>query len=80
MELTPINVESYSGYKTDEYPKCFYLNYTRYDIQEITDRWYQAESNPDWPVSDYFKIITIAGNQYLIKHDLERDEWFLVID
>jgi hypothetical protein len=77
MELIPIKVESYSGYKADEYPKCFYRNSERFEIQEITDRWYQGDSNPAWPVSDYFKVLTTSGSQYIIKHDHESDEWYL---
>jgi len=79
MVLTPVKVESYSGYKADEYPKYFYWNSTRYEIQEITDRWYQSEPNPEWSVSDYFRIVAMDGTQYLLKHDLEKDEWFLCL-
>jgi hypothetical protein len=77
MELFPVEVESHSGYKSDEYPKCFYWNLVKYDIQEIIDRWYQRENTPEWPVSDYFRIMSTSGEQFLLKHDLERDEWFL---
>lgn len=61
IELIPINVECHSGYKADEYPKCFYWNNEKYDIQEIVDRWYQGERDPEWPVSNYFKVDTTRG-------------------
>ena len=77
MNLIPIKVESWSGYKADEYPKCFYLDNIRYEIIEITDRWYQGYSAPQTQASDYFKVKTEGGNQYLLKHDLEMDGWFL---
>ena len=77
IELIPIKVECYSGYKADEYPKCFYWNNTKFEIQDITDRWYQSKSTPEWPVSDYFKVVVTVGTQYIIKHDLESDEWQL---
>jgi hypothetical protein len=76
-ELIPIKVECHSGYKADEYPKCFYLNNERYDIQAITDRWYQGDTDPEFPVSDYFKVATAGGDQYIIKHEVERDRWYL---
>jgi len=77
MDLIPVKVESYSGYKADEYPTCFYWNKERFEIREITDRWYQSDSIPAWPVSDYFSVLTTSGSQYIIKHDHESDEWYL---
>ena len=77
MKLIQIKVESHSGYKADEYPKCFYLYDLKYEIQEISDRWYQGDNNPEWPLSDYFRVKTTEGEQYLIKHDLEKDKWYL---
>lgn len=79
IELVPINVESYSGYKADEYPKCFYWNNNKFEIKEIIDRWYQLETNPGAPASDYFKVETTSGIQYLIKHDPESDQWHLCL-
>jgi len=76
-EYIPIQVECHSGYKADEYPKCFYLNDDRFEIQEITDRWYQGELNPEYPVSNYFKVETDCGKQFILKHDLESDQWYL---
>lgn len=77
VELIPIKVECYSGYKADEFPKCFYWNNGRFEIEEITDRWYQGETNPEWPVSNYFKVGTSFGMKYILKHDLESDGWYL---
>ena len=77
IELIPIEVECHSGYKADEYPKCFYWNNTRFEIQQVTDCWYQGESNPELPASDYFKVSTTLGEQLIIKHDLESDKWYL---
>ena len=39
----PIEVECHSGYKADEYPKCFYLDDEKFEIKEISDRWYQGD-------------------------------------
>jgi hypothetical protein len=76
-EMIPIEVECHSGYKADEYPTCFYWNEERYDILEITDRWYQGERDPAWPVSNYFKVDTGSGGPFIIKHELGKDRWFL---
>lgn len=77
IELIPIKAECYSGYEVDEYPKSFYWNNNRFEILAITDRWYQGDSNPEWPVSNYFKVVSASGTSYIIKHDLESDEWHL---
>jgi hypothetical protein len=77
MEYIPVKVESYSGYKSDEYPIRFYRDNNKYEILEIIDRWYQSDSSPEWPISNYFKIATLSGSQYILKHDLKSDEWYL---
>jgi len=79
MKLVPIKVECHSGYKADEYPVCFYLEYIKYAIEEISDRWYQADPSPDLPVADYFKVCTGSNREFLIRHELESDQWYLVI-
>lgn len=76
-ELIPINVESYSGYKADEYPMCFYWNNDRHEITGILDQWYQGERDPTVPVSDYFRVETSGGETYILKHDLSADTWYL---
>ena len=75
--MIPVRVECHSGYRADEYPTCFYRNRERYEVLEITDRWYQAESTPGWSAAVYFKVDTDRGGPHILKHDLERDEWYL---
>ena len=77
MKLIPIEVECHSGYKADEYPKSFILDNQKFDVHEITDRWYQAHSDPEYPASDYFKVDTTVGLQFILKHDLETDRWYV---
>jgi len=77
FKLIPIKVECHSGYKADEYPKCLYFDNIKLEVQEVTDRWYQGDRDPEYPVSNYFKVKTTDGDQYIIKHDLESDTWYL---
>ncbi len=77
MRLTPIQVECYAGAKADETPRRFTLDGRTIEVSEVVDRWYQVESMPEWPRADYFKVRAADGQQYLLKHDLESDEWFL---
>ncbi len=76
MRLTPIQVECYAGGKADEAPRRFTWEERTLEVGEVLDRWYQVESKPEWPRADYFKVRAEDG-QYLLKHDLESDEWFL---
>jgi len=43
----------------------------------IGGRWYQIESKPEWPRAHYFRVHAANAREYLLKHDLETDEWFL---
>ena len=76
-ELIPIKVECHSGYRADEYPLCFYMDNERFEIREIVDRWYQGDSNPEWPVSNYFKVETDRGWSCILRHVVEEDRWYL---
>jgi len=77
--LIPIKVECHSGYKADEYPECFYRDEIKFEITEITDRWYQGDRNPEYPISNYFKVRTNTGQQFIIKHELADDKWYLYL-
>ncbi len=77
MRLTPIEVESYAGAKADETPRRFNVEGRTIGVDEVLDRWYQVESKPKWPRADYFRVGALDQREYLLKHDLEADEWFL---
>ena len=77
MKLVAIQVECYAGAKADETPRRFTVEGHDVQIAEVLDRWYQVESKPEWPQADYFKVRATNDREYLLKHDLESDEWFL---
>lgn len=77
MELTPIDVECYAGHKADEMPLRFSLGGIWIECEDVVDRCYQVDSLPEWPRADYFKVLGSDGRQYLLKHDLESDSWYL---
>ena len=77
MKLTPIRVECYAGTKADETPLRFVWEGLTFEVGEVLDRWHQVESKPEWPRADYFKVRALDDREYLLKHDLECDEWFL---
>jgi hypothetical protein len=72
MEMaTHITVQTYSGYKGDERPVSFSRAGRTLLVQEIVDRWYDLDHN-------CFKVLTDDGRSYLLRHDLNDDEWELV--
>ncbi len=77
MRLLPIQVECCAGAKAEETPRRFMWGEHTIEVGEVLDRWYQVESKPEWPRADYFKVRAEAAREYLLKHDLESDEWFL---
>jgi len=77
MQLISVQVECYAGAKADETPRRFILDGYTVEVAEVLDRWYQVESLPEWPRADYFKVCAADQREYLLKHDLESDEWYL---
>lgn len=77
MQLIPIQVECYAGNKADETPRRFTSEGQTIEVEEVLDRWHQVESKPEWPRADYFKVRAADRREYLLKHDLESDQWFL---
>ena len=75
--MVPIQVECYAGHKADETPRRLQWQDQWIEVEEVLDRWQHVESRPEWPRADYFKVRGADRCEYLLKHDLEVDEWFL---
>lgn len=67
----PIRVLTYSGYKADERPTSFLWGERTFQVKEVVDRWYDMDHN-------CFKVLTDDGNIYLLRHDMNSDQWELV--
>jgi hypothetical protein len=78
MHLNPIKVQCHSGYKADEYPVSFILDGEEFPVSGIIDRWYQGDRDPKTPVADYFKVIVASGRQFLLKHEIIEDVWYMI--
>lgn len=78
-DLFLVKVECYSGYKADEYPKRFFLDDLQFEVEEVLDRWYQGDLNPEFPAADYFKVLTSDKKTYILKHETKSDRWYLWI-
>jgi hypothetical protein len=70
-----VQVECYSGYKTNERPAAFTYRERRWEISEILDRWHEGGLKPDAPVVDYFKVKTDDGTVFLLRYTEHSDAW-----
>lgn len=66
-----ITVTCYAGYKADERPTSFKLGERTLVVREIVDRWYDRDYN-------CFKVVVEDGTEYLLRHDMDEDEWDIV--
>ncbi len=75
MTYEPIQVECYSGYRSNERPVAFTFQGRRLDIQEIVDRWYEGSLDATRPAIDYFKVKTDTNQVFLLRYLSLFDSW-----
>ena len=78
MRLMPIQVECHVEPKGAEALRRLCLRKRWLEVREVCDRWYEKGTDPEWPAADYLKVLASDDHTYLIKHDLECNEWFVV--
>ncbi len=67
-----IRVVCYAGYREEETPRRFYLGEQSIDVAEVLDRWLSPDHR-------YFKILSAAGDLYILRHDSREDQWELTL-
>ena len=65
-----VDVQCYAGQRADERPVSFQLGLHKYMVDELLDQWYG-------PNEKFFKVCADDGNLYILRHNLEADEWIL---
>ena len=68
--MNKIRVESYAGYKADQYPIRFALGSHVLEVEEVQDQWYS-------PSAHYFRVRANDGSTYILRHDESEDSWTL---
>lgn len=63
-----MKVETFNGWKEDEYPVRFWIGSKKYEVIEVEDRWYSPEIS-------YFKVFVDDAGHYILKHDVNIDQW-----
>jgi len=67
-----IRVVCYAGYRGEETPRRFYLGERLIVVAEVVDHW------PDVKYC-YFKVRCPAGDLYILRHDIETDNWAMTM-
>ena len=65
-----VNVECYSGYKSDQRPVRFTLGDQTHEVEAVQDQWYS-------PSAIYFRVKASDGNIYILRHEEPQDQWTL---
>jgi hypothetical protein len=63
-----MKIETYSGYKADEYPLRFWIENRPIEVLEVEDRWYS-------PQVSYFKVFADDAHHYLLKKNENNGLW-----
>jgi hypothetical protein len=72
MQLPHLKVDAYAGYKGEETPRAFTVDSVRLSVQEIIERWYTDSHS-------YFRVQANDGQRYVLRYDLDDEEWELVM-
>jgi hypothetical protein len=67
-----IDVECYAGFQAEETPRALRIGERRVEVAEVIDRWLAPDHR-------YFKVRGADGVLYIVRYDVERDEWELTL-
>ncbi len=65
-----LRVECYAGYRGEETPRRFTLEDRCIEIEQVIDRWLAPDHR-------YFKVMGDDGQHYILRHDVETQQWEL---
>ncbi len=70
--MESVLVEAYSGHKGEETPQAFTHDGVRRVVREVVSRWYTEYHS-------YFRLRADDGFRYVLRYDLDRFVWELVM-
>ena len=79
MKFELIEVECYSGYKSNEKPLSFKCKGRYYRISEVIDRWYEGNIDSKQSYMNYFKVRTEDGAEHIMRYNALFDSWSILI-
>jgi len=74
-----VEVQTYSGAAADERPVSFFFNNKKVMIDEIVDRWYESGEKAGGLVYHYFKIHASEKQIFLLRQNVNRDVWSVLL-
>ena len=77
MDPIQTEVQCYASHKADESPRRFWADNQWVEVDGLLESWVQAPRNSRRPRAEYFKVQANDGRNYLLRHDLRADEWFI---
>ena len=72
MDRSYIKVDAFAGAKGEETPRAFTHEGSRRTVTEIVTRWYTA-------THCYFRLQADDGHRYVLRQDLDKLIWELVM-
>jgi len=69
--MVSVTVESYSGFKSEEYPLRFHLQGRKIEVSRIAARWLT-------PGCRCFKVLADNGSIYVLEYNETDDLWNLL--
>lgn len=70
--FSPIRVACYSGYRSEETPRRFWIGDRTIQVENILDRWLAPDHR-------YFKLLGDDGAIYILRHCQIRQIWELIL-
>ena len=67
-----IHVECYAGHLGEETPRRLAFDGRVLEVAEVIDRWLAPDHR-------YFKVRTVDGATYILRHDVSSQRWELVM-
>lgn len=67
-----LRVECYAGYRGEQTPRRFHLEGHLYEVSKVIDAWLAPDHR-------YFKVETVDGDTYILRHDSAADRWELTL-
>lgn len=65
-----IQVECYAGYRGEETPRRIHVGGSCLEVVDVLDRWLDPDHR-------YFKLQTLDGAIWIVRHDVRRSVWTL---
>jgi hypothetical protein len=78
MEFERIEVSTRDEYKVAQEPVSFSWRGTRYDVEQIIDRWYEGHMDSTRMPMLYYRVRTRSGEIFMLRYHEFFRSWSIV--